>query len=187
MHKTSLESGSNCTSHRWFTAALNNTRYTATMQSYVWLATSKLFNGAKELMKSSLDTSSIRWLEIMDVSDIILMEQHLMYQILMTGRAMVPETSVIYTKWHIFHFISFSRSEELHRCNIVTVHSLLTVYSPVWRQLNRYSDRLRAGRPKDRSSSSGRGKIFLHSTSSRPVLWPTQPSIQWVPGLLPRR
>jgi hypothetical protein len=30
----------------------------------------------------------------------------------------------------------------------------------------------------------GGGKIFLLSTSSRPVLGPTQPPIQWVPGAL---
>jgi hypothetical protein len=30
----------------------------------------------------------------------------------------------------------------------------------------------------------GRGKIFLFSTASRPVLGPTQPPIQWVPGTL---
>jgi hypothetical protein len=46
------------------------------------------------------------------------------------------------------------------------------------------SDRLRAGRPRGRSSSPGRGKIFLLSTSSRPVLGPTQPPIQLVPGAL---
>jgi hypothetical protein len=43
---------------------------------------------------------------------------------------------------------------------------------------------LRAGRPRDRSSSTGRIKNFLPSTSSRSVLGPTQPPIQWVPGAL---
>jgi hypothetical protein len=32
------------------------------------------------------------------------------------------------------------------------------------------------------SSSLGRGKIFLLSTSSRPVVGPIHPTIQWVPG-----
>jgi hypothetical protein len=34
------------------------------------------------------------------------------------------------------------------------------------------------------SSSPDRGKIFLFSTSSRPVLGPAQPPIQWVQGAL---
>jgi hypothetical protein len=49
-----------------------------------------------------------------------------------------------------------------------------------------YSDWLRAGRPRGWSSSSGRGKIFLLSTSSRSVLGPPQPPILWVPGALSR-
>jgi hypothetical protein len=47
---------------------------------------------------------------------------------------------------------------------------------------SRYSDWLRAGRPRGWSSSPGRGKNFLLSTASRPALGPTHPSIQWVPG-----
>jgi hypothetical protein len=35
-----------------------------------------------------------------------------------------------------------------------------------------------------RSSSPGRGEIFLYSTASMPDLGPTQPPIQWVPGAL---
>jgi hypothetical protein len=45
-----------------------------------------------------------------------------------------------------------------------------------------YSGWLQVGRKRDRSSSPGRGKISLLSTASRPVLGPTQPPIQWVPG-----
>jgi hypothetical protein len=40
---------------------------------------------------------------------------------------------------------------------------------------SRYSDWLRAGRPRSRSSSPGRLKNFLFSTSTRPSLGPTQP------------
>jgi hypothetical protein len=48
-------------------------------------------------------------------------------------------------------------------------------------QLSRYSDWLRAGRPRDQSSSPAKDKIFLLSTSSGPILGHTQPPIQWVP------
>jgi hypothetical protein len=51
-------------------------------------------------------------------------------------------------------------------------------------QCNRYSDWLQAGWWRGRGSSPGRVKNFLFSTSSRPVLGPTQPPIQWVPGAL---
>jgi hypothetical protein len=51
-------------------------------------------------------------------------------------------------------------------------------------QLSRYSDWLRDGRPRGRSSRPGKVKNFLFSTSSRPALRPTQPPIQWVRGAL---
>jgi hypothetical protein len=41
-----------------------------------------------------------------------------------------------------------------------------------------------SGRLRGLISSPGRGKIFLRSMSSRPALGHTQPSIQWVPGVL---
>jgi hypothetical protein len=47
-----------------------------------------------------------------------------------------------------------------------------------------YSDWLRAGWPRRRSSSLGRGEIFLSSTSCRRVLGLTRPLIQWAPGAL---
>jgi hypothetical protein len=50
---------------------------------------------------------------------------------------------------------------------------------PRWR--SRYSDWLRAGRRRGQSSSPGRVKSFLFSTSSRPAMGPTQPPIQGVP------
>jgi hypothetical protein len=43
------------------------------------------------------------------------------------------------------------------------------------RQVSRYSDCLRAGRPTGRSSSSGRVKDFKSSISSGPELASTQP------------
>jgi hypothetical protein len=49
---------------------------------------------------------------------------------------------------------------------------------------SRYSDWVRAGRPRGRSSSPGRGKIFLFFTPSRPVPGPTQPPIQCIPRAL---
>jgi hypothetical protein len=51
---------------------------------------------------------------------------------------------------------------------------------------SRYSDWLRAGKPMGRSSSPGRLKNFLFSTSSRPALGSTQPPTKWVPGLFLR-
>jgi hypothetical protein len=47
-----------------------------------------------------------------------------------------------------------------------------------------YIDRLRAGRLRGRSSSPSRVKNFLFSTSSRPVLGTTQPTIERVSGAL---
>jgi hypothetical protein len=46
----------------------------------------------------------------------------------------------------------------------------------------RYSDWLRDGQLRGRSSSPGREKNFLFSMLSRPVLGPTQLPIQWEPG-----
>jgi hypothetical protein len=45
---------------------------------------------------------------------------------------------------------------------------------------SRYSDWLRAGRPRGRSSCPGRVKNFLFSASSRLALGSTQPPIQWI-------
>jgi hypothetical protein len=49
---------------------------------------------------------------------------------------------------------------------------------------SRYSDWLRAGRLRGRSSNPGRVKNFYFSSSFRPALGPTQPLIQRVPGAL---
>jgi hypothetical protein len=58
--------------------------------------------------------------------------------------------------------------------------SLFTLFTELgWR--SRYSDWLRAGRPRGRNSSPGRVNFC---TSSRQALGPTQPPIQWVPGTI---
>jgi hypothetical protein len=49
---------------------------------------------------------------------------------------------------------------------------------------NRFSDWLRVGRPRGRSSSPDTVKNFLFSMSSRPALRSTQPPNQWVAGAL---
>jgi hypothetical protein len=64
------------------------------------------------------------------------------------------------------------------------LYSLLKLVAADLGYHNRYSDWLRTGRPRARSSSAGRGNIFLLSTSSRPILGPTLPPIQWVPMAL---
>jgi hypothetical protein len=61
----------------------------------------------------------------------------------------------------------------------------VTLVSSLWFILRRYQSHwLRAGRLRGRSSSPGRVKNFLFSTSSRPALGSTQPPIQWVQGVL---
>jgi hypothetical protein len=49
---------------------------------------------------------------------------------------------------------------------------------------SRHGDWLWAGRPRGRSSSPGRVKNFLFTTSSRPNLGSTQLPIPWAPGAL---
>jgi hypothetical protein len=59
----------------------------------------------------------------------------------------------------------------------------LSLYSkPGW--CSRYSDWLQAGRPRDRSLSSGMVKKFHLYTSPTPVLGPTRSPIQCVAGAL---
>jgi hypothetical protein len=61
----------------------------------------------------------------------------------------------------------------LRKCNYICIQQCFK---------SRYSDWLRAWRPRGRSSSPGRVKNFLFSTSSRPALVPTQPPSRWVAG-----
>jgi hypothetical protein len=68
--------------------------------------------------------------------------------------------------------------------NSASSHRIATVLTKL--QLSRYSDCLRAGRRRGRSSSPGRVKNFHFSTSSRPALGPTQSPIQWVLEALSR-
>jgi hypothetical protein len=62
------------------------------------------------------------------------------------------------------------------------LYNAIFIYEPG--QRSRYSDWLRAGRPRAGSSSPGRVKKFLFSTSSRPALGPTQPFIELASGAL---
>jgi hypothetical protein len=63
------------------------------------------------------------------------------------------------------------------RCKLLYRHRLVgdIICEPGWR--SRYSDCLRAGRPRGRSSSPD-SQNFLFSISSRPALGPTQRPIQ---------
>jgi hypothetical protein len=73
----------------------------------------------------------------------------------------------------------------LVRSSNIFVQDFSYVGLPTHYKRSRYSDWLRAGRPRSRSSSPYRVKNFLFSTSSRQALGPAQPPIQWVPGLFP--
>jgi hypothetical protein len=73
---------------------------------------------------------------------------------------------------------------EFDRYELKFVFERYSIGEPGWR--SRYSDWLRAGQPRGRSSSPGEGKNFHFSMSSRPTLRPTQPPIQRAPGLFPR-
>jgi hypothetical protein len=66
------------------------------------------------------------------------------------------------------------------RMELVAVHLLLSyqVYCPAYR----YSKWLWAKRPRDGSSNPSMVKNFHFSRSPRPVLGPTLPPIQWIPG-----
>jgi hypothetical protein len=63
------------------------------------------------------------------------------------------------------------------------LYQLQSLFKIACEQRSRYSYWLRAGGPRGQSSSFGRVKNFLFSTSSRSALGPTQPPIQWLPGV----
>jgi hypothetical protein len=74
-------------------------------------------------------------------------------------------------------------------------HTILSRFDPAHNLINRFnniflSHQFRAGIVSryrygldGRGSIPGKGKIFLLSSASRPVLAPTHPSVQWVPGV----
>jgi hypothetical protein len=70
--------------------------------------------------------------------------------------------------------------------SLVLYISIDRIIEEWWRvnNLDRYSGRLRAGRPRGRSLSFGRVKNFIFYTSSRQALGSTKPPIQWVPGAI---
>jgi hypothetical protein len=53
----------------------------------------------------------------------------------------------------------------------------------IWTNCSRYGNWLRAGRSRSRSSSPGKGKIFLLYTEFTPVLGPTKPPVNGFPGV----
>jgi hypothetical protein len=67
------------------------------------------------------------------------------------------------------HYVIFL--EDVFKCRLP-----MYTYVPGWR--SRYSDWLRAGRPRGRSASPDRVKNFLFSTASRLALRSIQPPIQ---------
>jgi hypothetical protein len=80
---------------------------------------------------------------------------------------------------HIYHAIRCHNSED-YNYYILLVHYTIQVRS-------RDSDWLPAGQRRGRSSTPGKIKKFLFSTSSRPALGSTQTPFQWVPGALSPR
>jgi hypothetical protein len=83
---------------------------------------------------------------------------------------------------YIFHFLDYV----IHfHCNVFLYRLKVArriKFWPVTIPRSRYSDWMRAGRPRGPSLSPGMGKNFLLFTSIRPVLGPIEPPFQWVPG-----
>jgi hypothetical protein len=89
------------------------------------------------------------------------------------------ETSLI-RSWNSAHSPETFRAPSYGPTYTEVLLLTFSVSKPGYRSL--YSAWLRAGRPRGRSSSRGRGKILLLFVSSSPVLGPTQSPIQWVTG-----
>jgi len=76
-------------------------------------------------------------------------------------------------------------SKGLRNLGKTLVLTLGLVYELFVSRVAQYSVWLRAGRPGDRGSIPGKGqRIFPLISVSRPALGPTQPPVQWVPGVL---
>jgi hypothetical protein len=69
-------------------------------------------------------------------------------------------------------------------CRADLLHELSLSFVDIWSRGSSVSVWLQAGRPGDHCSIPDRDKIFSCSSVSRPGLWPTQPAVQWVPGVL---
>jgi hypothetical protein len=82
-----------------------------------------------------------------------------------------------YTARSSGQWLQMHEERRVTRCNwdpsVIRTH---LTEEPGWR--SRYSDWLRAGRPRGRSSSPGSGKNFHFSTFSKPALGSTQHPIQ---------
>jgi hypothetical protein len=91
-----------------------------------------------------------------------------------------------YTNYKPWKLLAMATHSPIYNGNNYKVRINSNIFLSMMTQFlrSRYSDWLRTGRRRDRSSSPGRVKNFLFSTSSRPALGPTQPPNQWVPGVL---
>jgi hypothetical protein len=90
---------------------------------------------------------------------------------------------------HLLCSLSSFMTRHVYIASLVCLRSLKIsfLYSKIHKKepgtRSRYSGWLQTGRPRGRSSSPGRVKNFLFSTSFRPAREPTQPPSQWVPAV----
>jgi hypothetical protein len=79
----------------------------------------------------------------------------------------------------LFLYLQYFFHNKKNKCTLcVQYYVILVIYS----KRSRYSDWLRAERPRGRISSPGGVKIVLFFTSSRLALGFTQHPSQWIPG-----